>query len=306
MVLFKIRSNEKKSGVTTRNNKWIPLPDGDGKDTPATDSETDPTTTESDSSHATPRRTGSTRKSRTHASSRMDNLESSGSEKDNDQKEKEHRSKSSSSRSRKSHRSKRRSKRSSTPTPSLPPTSEGLPYESSHQEQMTPHDTNTTHPINPFANKGEVYLCQDMALVADAMNLDWNTRVMLAYYDAKTLEDFCLLAESDLKDLVARAQAMRRTIPPLQLRKIQVLREWVQEISSSQDESRLPGWIKLTQKKSKRKSKKIIPEDWKTQFTRDLPRLKHQLKKKGADLSTFSFSYFAPSLQSISMCGLVQ
>lgn len=157
--------------------------------------------------------------------------------------------------------------------------------------------------VNPFANKGEVYLCEDMATVCDAMKVDLNTQVMLAYYDAKTLEDFCLLAEADLKDLITKARLMRRAIPPLQIRKIEVLREWVQEISKPRDESRLPAWIRLAQPKRKRKSKKLIPEDWKDLFRQDLPRLKHNLQKKGANLS--GFASFMPSFHAINMCGMV-
>lgn len=276
--------------------------------------DTDPNTTDSDGSHATPRRTGSTRKSRSHTQSMTTPRVSSNTEKDSESERigKRHRTKSSSGsrRSRRaSRRSKRRSKQSSTPDPPLSAASPDLvPSEPSPQETISA-DPNARQAINPFANKGEVYLCHDMALVADAMKLDLNTRIMLAYYDAKTLEDFSLLAESDLKDLVTRAQAMRRTIPPLQIRKIQVLREWVQEISTPQDESRLPAWIRLAQKKKKsnKKTKKLIPEDWKAQFTRDLPKLKHQLRQQGGtSFPTFSLSYFAPSFQSISMCGLVQ
>lgn len=161
--------------------------------------------------------------------------------------------------------------------------------------------------VNPFANKGEVYLYNDMAAVADAIKLDLNTQVMLAYYDAKSLEDFCLMAEADLKDMVVKARQMRRAIPPLQIRKVEVLREWVREISVPQDESRLPAWIRLAQPRRKRRSKKqLIPDDWKEQFRRDLPKLKHSLRKRGENSSLLDMGNILPNFQRITMCGFVE
>ena len=197
----------------------------------------------------------------------------------------------------------RRSKRRSKPS-----REEGL------HSKITPdilpyyHTTKIQHmaPIfNPFANKGEVYLCEDMALVSDAMKLDLNTQIMLAYYDAKSLEDFCLIAEDDLKDMIVNARSMRRTLPPLQIRKIEVLHEWVKEISNPREDARRPSWIRFSQHRhsSRRRPKKLIPDDWKEQFRRDLPQLKHNLRQKGASLS--GFSNFIPSFQSVNMCGTV-
>jgi hypothetical protein len=293
---------------------------------PATDSETEPTTSDSDTSHEheSRQKPASNRRRSTMSNYWGDPAATASSSSD---REEDHVSEylkknrhtpttaKSTSQSRRSKRSARRSKRSSSSGRAAFPSSSSPAPPSAQQHHQQPASLITnfqnaflTRPpaaINPFSNKGEVYLCEDMATVCDAMKLDLNTQVMLAYYDAKTLEDFCLMAEADLKDMISRARAMRRAIPPLQIRKIEVLREWVQELSKPKDESRLPAWIRLSRpKRSRRKSKKLIPEDWKEEFRRDLPKLKHNLQKKGASLS--GFGSFIPSFRSIGMCGLVE
>jgi hypothetical protein len=55
---------------------------------------------------------------------------------------------------------------------------------------LTPEPSSRPSP-NTFANKRENQLGSDMMVLAEAMHLELNTQTMLAYYDARTLEDFC-------------------------------------------------------------------------------------------------------------------
>ena len=159
--------------------------------------------------------------------------------------------------------------------------------------------------VNPFEYRRDVYLGRDMAYVADAMNLDVNTQAMLALYDAKSLEDFSLMAHADMHDLVMKAQSMRRAIPPLQVRKIEVLREWIQEISRPKDESQMPAWARRDRTR-RRKSRRLIPRDWKEQFESDLPMLKQKLQVQSSSMSVFRVDSFAPNFRILTMCGLIE
>ena len=159
--------------------------------------------------------------------------------------------------------------------------------------------------VNPFEYRRDVYLGRDMAYVADAMNLDVNTQAMLALYDAKSLEDFSLMAHADMHDLVMKAQSMRRAIPPLQVRKIEVLREWIQDISRPKDESQMPAWARRD-RTHRRKSRRLIPRDWKEQFESDLPMLKQKLQVQSSSMSLFRVDSFAPNFRILTMCGLIE
>eukprot|EP00934_Nitzschia_sp_Nitz4_P005411 Nitzschia sp. Nitz4//scaffold348_size17284//3656//4534//NITZ4_008841-RA/size17284-processed-gene-0.9-mRNA-1//-1//CDS//3329548685//5401//frame0 len=176
------------------------------------------------------------------------------------------------------------------------------------EPRMLFHPTSRKGMINPFSNTGDISLGYDMALVADALKLDMNSQVMLAYFDARSLEDFCLMTEADLHQLVATARDMRRALPPLQIRKIEVLRDWAKGLSEPKDESHLPVWVKLTTpKRAKCKKGELIPKDWKTQFRRDLPNLKVNLRRKGEHAAAFGqFGKFVPNFHSISMCGIIE
>jgi hypothetical protein len=156
---------------------------------------------------------------------------------------------------------------------------------------------------NPFANKGETQLGSDMIVLAEALTLDLNTQTMLAYYDARSLEDFCLMAEADFKDLLAKARSMNRALPPLQIRKVQVLREWVQELSKPRDDSTLPAWVRLSQPKTSNKKGSLIPKDWKMRLKKDLPQLKMKLKVKGERLTSYPWINYLLSFRSIVLCG---
>ena len=113
-----------------------------------------------------------------------------------------------------------------------------------------------------------------MMYLADAFHLDQNTRVLLAYYDARTLEDFCCMTQVDFDELKLSAECLNRALPPLQIRKIQVLREWVQGLANKA--SKTPLWELGMPDRVK-----LIPKDWKKQFKEALPDLKQDLKKRG-------------------------
>jgi hypothetical protein len=158
---------------------------------------------------------------------------------------------------------------------------------------------------NPFAHKGETQLGPDMAVLAETLNLDLNTRTMLAYYDARTLEDFCLMADADLEDLVSKARSMSRALPPLQIRKVEVLREWVRDLMKPIDDSHLPAWAKQPKPtRASRNKATLIPKDWKARFKRDLPTIKESLRRRGeSPPTTPPWQSFILSYRNI-LCGL--
>lgn len=170
-------------------------------------------------------------------------------------------------------------------------------------------DETTTRETNIFAMAGEAKLSSDMNYLAEGMNLDVNTRTMLAYYDAKTLEDFSMMSEADLYDMVSRARLMNRALPPLQVRKVEVLREWVKDLldphdPDDDDESNFPAsWKK--QKQTRANSKKLqeyVPNDWKLKFRKDLPKLKHSLKTRGENMTSNRLINYIISLRTL-LCG---
>lgn len=64
-----------------------------------------------------------------------------------------------------------------------------------------------------------IQLENDMLLLADGMHLDRNTRMLLASFDAKTVEDFFMMGDVDFNRLLAKARTANRSLPPLQIRK---------------------------------------------------------------------------------------
>jgi hypothetical protein len=132
-----------------------------------------------------------------------------------------------------------------------------------------------------------------MLIVADAFHLDENTRALLANYDARSLEDFCLMTERDMYGLLSAARREGRPLPPLQVRKIEVLRDWVQDLADTQiekvdtdesnsilaksDDDEDEESLEVLSKSS------LIPSNWKRRFRQDLPFLKEQLRLRGED-----------------------
>lgn len=131
-----------------------------------------------------------------------------------------------------------------------------------------------------------------MLLLADAIHLDNNTKMMLASYDAKTVEDFFMMGDADFHHLLARARNDKRGLPPLQIRKVRILREWITELveSTHPDLPYLP--CLMTSKMSSTGRSKtaleevsLLPSDWKRRFYKDLPTLKKKLRRKGNSFS---------------------
>ena len=122
---------------------------------------------------------------------------------------------------------------------------------------------------------------KDMAYLADGMNLDKNMRYFLAAFDASKLEDFYLMSDSDFSALVQRAKASNRSIPPLQLRKVQMLRTWLKEVVDDHvmDNEEISGGVRRRGRKVE-----LIPKDWKQQYRNDLPYLKLQLRHQGESI----------------------
>jgi hypothetical protein len=83
---------------------------------------------------------------------------------------------------------------------------------------------------DPLAIKGTEKLGPNMMILADGLRLDKNTQLLLAYYDARTLDDFSCMTEDDFDALKLSAEALDRTLPPLQIRKVQILLEWVRNL----------------------------------------------------------------------------
>jgi hypothetical protein len=122
-------------------------------------------------------------------------------------------------------------------------------------------------------------LNKDMTVLADGMNLDQNARNLLAAYDSKTLEDFYLMSDSDFSSLVHRSRSHKHPLPPLQIRKVQMLRRWMKElVDDNINENEDTNSRSL---RSKKRNVRLIPKDWKEQYKNDLPHLKLQLREQG-------------------------
>ena len=137
---------------------------------------------------------------------------------------------------------------------------------------------------------------KDMTYIADGMNLDRNARFLLAAFDAKTLEDFYLMSDTDFSALCHRAKGTKHSLPPLQIRKIQMLRRWIKEVvdDNINDNEEETGSKRLRRKKRVQ----IIPSDWKNQYKNDLPHLKLQLRQQSDSI----FEKFK-SLSDVLTCG---
>lgn len=169
----------------------------------------------------------------------------------------------------------------------------------------------------------------DMTILAEGFKLDKNSRSMLVQFDAKTLEDFSLMNDDDFDLLVEKARSIGKELPPLQVRKVQVLREWVQglcppdervpasalmipsvatacteitqgtspahcaDTTNGSDASGPIGLLGETPTAASNtaasRGAPIIPDDWHERFTQDLPRLKHKLKEKGEQPSLLHY-----------------
>lgn len=152
---------------------------------------------------------------------------------------------------------------------------------------------------NPFSNKMEKGLGPDMMFLADAMKLEINTQTMLSHYDARSIEDFLFMSDNDFKDLCAKAKLMNRTLPPLQIRKVGVLKEWVRKmVDTTSNDSQAPDW-------AKQPKTTIVPKGWRIQFKRDLPTIKQNLRARSEIRGSNPLASFFLNLRSMFLCGAV-
>jgi hypothetical protein len=128
-----------------------------------------------------------------------------------------------------------------------------------------------------------VKLEKDMMVLADGIHLDNNTKNLLASFDAKTIEDFFMMGEADFNLLLAKARNSNRGLPPLQIRKVRILREWLTQLveSTHPELSGLP-WLSPSSKNHRGNTEEgLLPSDWKRRFRKDLPALKKKLRQSG-------------------------
>lgn len=95
-----------------------------------------------------------------------------------------------------------------------------------------------------------------------------------------------MMGETDFQHLLAKARNSNRGLPPLQIRKVRVLREWITELieKTHPDVSGVLPWItSLSKEKDKNDTRDdtLLPKDWKHRFQQDLPKLKKKLRRKG-------------------------
>jgi hypothetical protein len=157
----------------------------------------------------------------------------------------------------------------------------------------------------PSEQDRELHLGRDMVILSEAFHLDRNTQSLLVQYDARTVEDFCLMTTEDLEKLVKTAAESNRPLPPLQVRKLQVLREWAQNLADqSVREAEMSAICQcaadIANEHVYEQSSNLIPKDWAKQFREDLPKLKQTLKERGgktaAAMSWFSSYFSFPSM----------
>jgi hypothetical protein len=119
----------------------------------------------------------------------------------------------------------------------------------------------------------------DMTVLADGLNLDEHSRMMLAVHDARTLDDFYLMADTDFRDLIIRANLSNHTLHKLQVRKIRMLRRWLKEVIEENMENGSDSCFA-----GQWKQRGLVPTNWKDQFQNDLPNIKLQLRQQGDSL----------------------
>ncbi|KAL3934202.1 MAG: hypothetical protein SGARI_003493, partial [Bacillariaceae sp.] len=114
-----------------------------------------------------------------------------------------------------------------TPSPSL----DSVPVMSGGSMVATnTMTTATTTTASVVEEAARVKLEKDMMVLADGIHLDNNTKNLLASFDARSVEDFFMMGESDFALLLKKANSQKRALPPLQIRKVRILREWLTQL----------------------------------------------------------------------------
>jgi hypothetical protein len=138
-------------------------------------------------------------------------------------------------------------------------------------------------------------LHRDMHLICDVFRISEESRYALRTFDAATLEDFSHMTESDFIDMIATRARLGFPLPPLQQRKLNVLRRWVQslpvvettiaQIQSEGFEVKDDASVCRDDVKYRSSVKKDLgrhtPSDWEDRFYADLPRLRKELREEG-------------------------
>lgn len=156
-------------------------------------------------------------------------------------------------------------------------------------------------------------LHRDMRLICDVFRISEESRHALRTFDAATLEDFSHMTESDFIDLIATRARLGCPLPPLQQRKLNVLRKWAQilpvvetTVAPIQSEgfevkeytSPSSGGEEVKYRNSVKKDVgKHTPPDWEDRFYRDLPRLKNELREAGETRNSSNFAMDLLSLR---------
>lgn len=150
-------------------------------------------------------------------------------------------------------------------------------------------------------------LHRDMRLICDVFRISEPSRYALRSFDAATLEDFSLMLDEDFADLILYQARIGTPVPPLQQRKLSVLRSWVRSIATAENvevsetvsssSNKAEGFDlnesnegnddttpKVGFKSSARKrGGTFIPADWEEKFYADLPRLRKELQQLGGN-----------------------
>ena len=149
-------------------------------------------------------------------------------------------------------------------------------------------------------------LHRDMRLICDVFRITEESRYALRTFDATNLDDFSLMTDSDYIDLIATRARLGCPLPPLQQRKLNVLRRWVQSLPVSETavapvesegfevkESTSSGEdnVKSYRNSVRKDVGRHTPSDWEDRFYKDLPRLRKELREAGKGDSNYVFEY---------------
>lgn len=150
----------------------------------------------------------------------------------------------------------------------------------------------------------------DLTFICKAFRVDDRTRLWMSAFDARNLEEFAMMTDSDLSEMVLTAARYGRPLPPMQIRKLDVLVVWARELleeaavaeencRSLMEYESLPskeaakgavgpeeqifGQGSFCDTKAKMSDMKcyLIPSNWQDRFNEDFPKLKIRLKERG-------------------------
>jgi len=141
----------------------------------------------------------------------------------------------------------------------------------------------------------------DMEFLCQTMRINENTRALLTFFDARTIEDFSMMTELDLEAMVEHSARTHRPFPPLQQRKVAIVFKWLKALIQKTSQTAVADEVKKGKHDEvkaqtepdklvdvgKDKQFSLLPPDWRQQFLSDLPMLKADLHAMGEN-STWS------------------